>query len=104
MIGFVQSIYETYGKALLVMSNASYHHSKDLIKRIKGYGGNVRIVYQPPYSPDLNPVQMVWKELKKYISNGTYRRVDDMTGAMDYIMQDETMMMPDLPVYALDVI
>lgn len=104
MMEFVQSIYETYGKVPLIMDNASYHHSKELMKHIKGYGGDVRIVYQPPYSPDLNPVEMVWKELKKYIANGTYGRVDDMTGAMDDMMQDGTVMMPDLPRYALDAI
>lgn len=104
MIQFVQSIYETYGRVLLVMDNASYHRSKELIKHVKEYDGDVRIVYQPTYSPDLNPVEMVWKELKKYIANGTYGMVDDMTGAMDYMIQDGTVMMPNLPGYALDAI
>ncbi len=40
---------------------------------------------RPTYSPDLNPVEMVWKELK--IANGLYRRVEDMTGAMDEMIQ-----------------
>ena len=85
------------------MDNASYHRSKELIKH-REYGGDVRIIYQPPYSPDLNPVEMVWKELKKYIANGMYRRVGDMTGAMDDMIRDGTVMMPDLPAYALDTI
>ena len=24
------------------------------------------------FSPDLNPVEVVWKELKKYVANGRY--------------------------------
>lgn len=104
MVQFIQGIYETYGRVLLVMDNASYHRSKDLMKHIEEYGGDVCIVCQPPYSPDLNPVEMVWKELKKYIANGTYRRVDDMTGAIDDMMQDGTVMMSTLPEYALDAI
>ena len=40
---------------------------------------------QPAYSPDLNPVEMVWKELKKRLAvrffNGRYKEVKaTMTG------------------------
>ena len=104
MIEFVQSICEKYEKVMLVMDNASYHKSKRLMDHIKKYGGNIRIVYQPPYSPDLNPVEMVWKELKKYIANGIYRRTDDLTGAMDEMLRNGTVMLPSLPEYALDAI
>ncbi|MCG8430939.1 MAG: IS630 family transposase [Candidatus Omnitrophica bacterium] len=88
MIAFVQSLYEKYGKVLLIMDNASYHKSKELMEHIKGYGGDVEIIYQPPYSPDLNPVEMVWKELKKYIANGRYKKVDDLTDVMDDMIRD----------------
>ncbi len=55
---------------------------------IKGYGGDVRIVYPPAHSTDLNPVEMVWKEPKKYIASDTYRRMDGRTGAADYMIRD----------------
>ena len=74
------------------------------MEHIKGYGGDVEIIYQPPYSPDLNPVEMVWKELKKYIANGIYRKVDDLTDVMDDMIRDGTVIMPTIPEYALDAI
>ena len=64
MIDFVRSIREKYGKALLVMDNTSYHKSRALVKEIEAYGGDIRLECPPAYSPDLNPVEMVWKELK----------------------------------------
>ena len=74
MIDFVRSIRKKYGKALLVMDNTSYHKSRALMKEIETYGGDIRLEYLPAYLPDLNPVEMVWKELKKYIANGIYPR------------------------------
>ena len=74
------------------------------MEHLKKYGGNVQIVYQLPYSPDLNPVEMVWKELKKYIANSLYKEVDDMTNAMDDMIKTGTVILPSLPVYALDAI
>ena len=101
MIDFVRSIRKKYGKALLVMDNASYHKSRALVKEIETYGGDIRLEYLPAYSPDLNPVEMVWKELKKYIANGIYQRVNDMTKAMDGMLRDGTVVPPPLPGYAM---
>ena len=104
MIDFVQNLYEEYNKILLIMDNASYHKSKKLIEDLEKYGHDVKIIYLPAYSPDLNPVEMVWKELKKYIANARYKKVNDMTGAMDDMIYDGTVIMPNLPQYALDII
>ena len=104
MIEFVRSLHDAYGRVLLVMDNASYHRSKRLMEEIKKMGDDVKIVYQPAYSPDLNPVEMVWKELKKYVANGRYKKVDDMTGAMDEMIRSGTVRLPSLPEYALDAL
>ena len=104
MIDFVNGLHDAYGKVLLVMDNASIHKSKKLMAELEKYGGDVRIIHQPTYSPDLNPVEMVWKELKRYVANGLYRRVEDMTGAMDEMIQSGTVSLPQLPEYATDAI
>ena len=104
MIDFVRSIREKYGKALPVVDNTSYRKSRALMGTIETYGGDIRLEYLPAYSPDLNPVEMVWKELKKYIANGIYPRVNDMTKAMDAMLRDGTVAPPSLPGYALRAI
>lgn len=43
---------------LMVMDNASWHKSKCL------NWGTVLPVYLPPYSPDLNPIEVLWKVIK----------------------------------------
>jgi hypothetical protein len=42
-------------KAVLVMDNASFHHSERLEQMCAEAG--VKLVYLSPYSPDLNPIE-----------------------------------------------
>jgi transposase len=44
--------------------NAAYYHSK-LIKEWLKVHQYVQVMYLPPYSPYLNPIERIWKLLKK---------------------------------------
>ena len=50
---------------MLVMDNASFHHS-DRIKILCAEAG-VELLYLPPYSPDFNPIEEFFAELKAHI-------------------------------------
>jgi hypothetical protein len=52
-------------KSVLVMDNASFHHS-ERIKQMCSDAG-VKLMYLPPYSPDLNPIEEFFSELKAFI-------------------------------------
>lgn len=47
------------------MDNASFHRS-DRIKQLCSDAG-VKLLYLPPYSPDFNPIEEFFAELKRYI-------------------------------------
>ena len=44
------------------MDNASFHKGKDIEDLIKSY--NINLMYLPPYSPDLNPIEKKWSQIK----------------------------------------
>lgn len=52
-------------KSVLVMDNASFHHS-DRVKQLCANAG-VKLLYLPPYSPDFNPIEEFFAELKCHI-------------------------------------
>jgi transposase len=52
-------------RSVLIMDNASFHHSKKIQRLCDDAGVILR--YLPPYSPDLNPIEEFFGELKTYI-------------------------------------
>lgn len=50
---------------VLIMDNLSSHKSQKVKKILKKKG--IEIVFLPPYSPDLNPIEMAWSKLKTYL-------------------------------------
>jgi transposase len=48
---------------VIVMDNATFHKGKDMQKMIEDAGHT--LLYLPPYSPDLNPIEKKWAQIKK---------------------------------------
>ncbi len=58
----------------LIMDQAGWHKSKELI-----IPTNIKIIYLPPYSPELNPVERLWLHIKQNIlDNRIYDTVEEL--------------------------
>lgn len=62
---FLQSLSRAYPEDLLVvqLDNGGFHR-----KRSMQIPENVFLVFQPPYSPELNPIERVWQHLKDQLA------------------------------------
>jgi transposase len=49
---------------------------------------NVMLVRQPPYSPELNPVEKLWDLLRDALCNRTWRDLEEMMVAVTRWLQD----------------
>ena len=59
---------------VLVLDNAGWHVAKAL-----KVPDNITLLYLPPYSPELNPVERVWSYLKsRFLSNRVFADYHDM--------------------------
>lgn len=45
---------------ILVCDGAAWHKAKALI-----IPDNIRLVFIPPYTPEMNPIEQIWKEIRK---------------------------------------
>ena len=45
---------------ILVCDGAAWHKAKALI-----VPENIRLVFIPPYTPEMNPIEQIWKEIRK---------------------------------------
>jgi hypothetical protein len=55
---------------VFVLDNARYHHA-NMLDRWKASNPEIELAYLPPYSPELNPIERVWKLTRK---EGTHDR------------------------------
>ena len=45
---------------ILIMDNAVWHKSKTL-----NIPENIELMFIPPYTPELNPIEQIWKEIRE---------------------------------------
>ena len=50
---------------VVVMDNAAFHKSLKTKELIESVG--CRVIFLPPYSPDLNPIEKFWANMKRWI-------------------------------------
>jgi len=63
--------YRAYSKIILVIDNVRYHHAK-LLKLWLQKHPKLEIVYLPPYSPELNPIERAWWYMRKKITHNRF--------------------------------
>jgi transposase len=49
------------------MDNASFHKSEKTKELIESVGR--KLLFLPPYSPDLNPIEKFWANMKRWIKS-----------------------------------
>jgi hypothetical protein len=59
---FLKQVSQTFSKHFVVMQvdQAGWHSAKDLV-----IPENIRLIPQPAYSPELNPVEHIWDKLRE---------------------------------------
>ena len=62
-------------KSVIVMDNASFHKGTDIQNMIENSGHT--LLYLPPYSPDLNPIEKKWAQAK-HIRRSTNCSIDQI--------------------------
>jgi len=70
-------------KMILIMDRAGWHKSKDL-----KIPDNIKIVYLPPYAPELNPVERLWQYIKsKILKNILYETIGELESVLCSLMK-----------------
>jgi transposase len=64
--------YKGAGKILLILDNARAHLSKELEPFLKANEKKLELMFLPPYSPDMNPMEWFWKFLRKKVTHNTF--------------------------------
>jgi hypothetical protein len=86
---FLEHAAKTFADYFIVMQvdQASWHHSKELV-----VPANIRLIEQPAYSPEVNPVEHVWEDLReKYLHNRLFPSLDALIEVLCQALNDLTL-------------
>jgi transposase len=58
---------------IIVLDNAAFHRAKKLV-----VPSNTRLIFIPPYSPELNPAEKVWQKFKRAFTNRLFKSMEEI--------------------------
>lgn len=78
---WIEQIKELKPGQYVVMDNASFHKSQRIKELIESVG--CKLIFLPPYSPDLNPIEKFWANMKRWIRG----KIQDFDELYDSLVQ-----------------
>jgi transposase len=73
---------------LVVLDNLSSHKSVRSIEQVRSV--QAELIYLPPYSPDLNPIELAFSKIKQTLRSLALRSIDALWGGMQNVLERVT--------------
>ncbi len=70
-LGLLRAKHPDHGQIYLILDNARYHHAQAVQATARQQ--RIRLEYLPPYSPNLNPIERLWKFVRQKFFKDRYR-------------------------------
>lgn len=68
---------------ILILDNGAFHHAKSLKMPT-----NMAFIFLPPYSPELNPAEKIWRYFKDRVSMIAYNTIETLQQKLSEISKD----------------
>lgn len=68
-LAYIKHLIKKHDKIVLVLDGVKYHFEKKHVQEFYQQNSNVlKIIQLPAYSPQLNPIEQVWKKIKSWLA------------------------------------
>ncbi len=79
----LSSHYTNY-RIIMILDKAGWHISNSL-----KMSPNIQLMHLAPYSPELNPVELLWREIRrKYFHNNIFNTLDEVENALEIALAE----------------
>ena len=81
---FLQQLANQYHnyRIVLILDKAGWHISRSL-----QIGANIKMLHLNPYSPEHNPVELLWREIRrKYFHNTIFNHLDEVEATLQHAL------------------
>ena len=98
---FLETMHEKVGNMAIIMDNASTHKSNTMDEYENASDGAIRRIFLPKYTPQLNPIEILWRELKRALAGRYFNSIDELKAAIMNIVNNGELLPPKLMDYML---
>ena len=98
---FLDRVRESVGNVAAVMDNVSYHKSQYMDEYERDSGGGLVRIFLPKYTPQLNPIEILWRDLKRALAGGYFDSMDELKHSILEIVEGGELHPPKLMDYML---
>ena len=81
-IEFLKELHRTYPKFVMMLDNAGYHKSRMVSQFIGSTGGDTKLVYLSPHTPQMNSIEAQHMVLKRLLAGWYFESVDELRDAI----------------------
>lgn len=94
-IGFLRQVLaQTHQPLFLIQDNAPYHRAAKVKQFVAQQAGRLSVYHLPSYSPDYNPIEFLWRAVKRHATHNHYfptftSLIDSVERELALIAQDQ---------------
>jgi transposase len=77
------SAYKPNEFKILLLDNGAFHKAKQLI-----IPDNIELLFLPPYSPELNPAEKIWRHLKDKLANIIFTSLEKLSDRVCQLVRE----------------
>ena len=78
VIAFLEYLRYRYGKVFVILDNAGAHTGKQMNDYIKSTKGDVVLWFLPPRTPQHNPIEIQWREIRRAVAGIFFGGLDEL--------------------------
>jgi putative transposase len=89
LVDALRRAYRSAKRIHLVLDNFIIHKSRATPRHLATLGSRVRLHFPPPYSPESNVIERLWKQLHDHVTrNHRHRTIEPLMEAVDEFIRD----------------
>jgi putative transposase len=88
LVDAVRRAYRRAKRIHLILDNFIIHKSRQTRRHLAPLGGRIVLHFLPPYSPESNVIERLWKQLHDHVTrNHTHRAIEPLMEAVDEFIE-----------------
>lgn len=100
--GFLRRQLARKDTVIAILDNASSHHAGNVKSLEEEYNGRLVLVYLPPYTPELNSIEIQWRMIRKAIANIVFTSTASLKRAVRKALLNTDALIVPIASYARD--